>query len=141
MNLTFTCAEASDVCRIFEQAKALIDAYEDTASIAYNKVLAWVRRKIEANISSYCSVCMDGEKVAYYRLCEDGELDDLYVLPAFQNQGIGSQILRKCIAESEKPLYLYVFTGNTRAIALYQRFGFCVKETVGKTRLILRQNG
>lgn len=140
MNLTYTCAEPADACVIFEQAKTLIDAYEDTASIAYDKVLAWVKRKIQTNISGYCCVRMDGEKVAYYRLCEDGELDDLYVLPSFQNRGIGSQILRKCIAESEKPLYLYVFTGNTRAIALYQRFGFHVRQTVGKTRLILSQN-
>ena len=84
---------------------------------------------------------LDGERCAYYRLCEDGELDDLYVLPTFRNQGIGSEVLKKCIAESTKPLYLYVFSRNVRAISFYDRFGFSIRETVGKTRLIMARNG
>ena len=32
---------------IFEFNKALIDAYEDKTQIDYEKVLAWVRRKLE----------------------------------------------------------------------------------------------
>ena len=141
MTLRYTSAEAADIPVIFAQAKALIDRYEDIASIDYDKVLPWVNRKIDANISSYCCVFVNSEKAAYYRLCEDGELDDLYVLPPFQGQGIGSEILRKCIAETDKDLYLYVFRANTRAIALYERFGFSVRETVGNTRFIMARNG
>ena len=141
MTLRYVSAETTDIPEIFFQAKALIDRYEDIASIDYEKVLLWVNRKIEANISDYCCVLVDDEKAAYYRLCEDGELDDVYVLPAFQGHGIGSEILRKCIAETEKDLYLYVFRGNTRAIAFYERFGFSVCETVGNTRFIMARNG
>ena len=141
MNLQYRIAEQSDVPVIFDQAKNLIDTYEDVASIDYDKVLAWVRRKIETCIGEYRCVMADGEKCAYYRLCEDGELDDLYVLPGFQNRGIGSEILKKCLEESENPLYLYVFSKNIRAISLYERFGFAARQTVGTTRLIMRQNG
>ena len=141
MTLRYTSADAADIPVIFAQAKALIDRYEDIAAIDYEKVLHWVNRKIEANICDYCCVLANGEKAAYYRLCEDGELDDLYVLPPFREQGIGSEILRKCIAEAEKDLYLYVFRGNTRAIGLYERFGFTVREAVGNTRLIMTRNG
>ena len=141
MNLQFVPAENADIPVIFSQAKSLIDTYEDVTSIDYDKVLAWVQRKITEKISEYCCVKLDGEKCAWYRFCEDGELDDLYVLPAFQNRGIGSEILKKCIAESEHPIYLYVFSCNTRAIAFYERFGFSVRETVGNTRYILALNG
>lgn len=141
MNLQYAFAEESDTPVIYTQAKELIDTYEDLGSIDYEKVIAWVNRKITEKIREYCCVTADGEKCAYFRLCEDGELDDLYVLPAFRGKGIGSEILRKCIAESARPLYLYVFTRNTGAISLYERFGFAVREAVGKTRLIMARNG
>ena len=141
MKLQFVTADVSDIPVIFAQAKNLIDTYEDIASIDSDKVRAWVARKIDTYISQYCCVMTEGEKCAYFRLCEDGELDDLYVLLSFQNKGIGSEILKKCINESKNPLYFYVFTRNTRAISFYERWGFTVQETVGKTRLIMGRNG
>ena len=141
MKLCYITAQESAIDAIYAQAKDLIDAYEDTASIEYDKVLAWVKRKIVSNLSQYRCVLCDGEKTAYYRLCEDGELDDLYVLPGFRSRGIGAEILEKCKEESNKPIFLYVFSRNIRAISFYQRFGFAEAEKVGTTRLILRQNG
>lgn len=141
MILHYEPAAWEDIPVIFQQAKELIDTYEDIASIDYETVIAWVERKITQHIASYCCVRCDGEKAAYYRLCQDGELDDLYVLPTHRGIGIGSQILRKCLAESADNLYLYVFSRNTRAISFYERFGFSVRETVGKTRLIMARKG
>ena len=141
MNLQFSVATQRDIPVIFAQAKALIDTYEDISTIDYEKVIVWVERKISQNISQYRTVLKNGEPCAYYCLCDDGELDDFYVLPLFQNMGIGSEIMRKCIAESEKPLYLYVFNRNIRAISFYERFGFTVRQMVGKTRMIMHRNG
>ena len=141
MNLLFCAASESDVPVIYEQAKALIDAYEDTQAIDYDKVLAWVRRKIETQIQSYTRVLLDGKICAYYRLCADGELDDLYVLDGFRGQSIGSEILNKCIKESSNGIWFYVFSRNIRAIAFYKRFGFTVREQIGTTRVIMARNG
>ena len=141
MSLTFASASKSDIPVIFNQAKNLIDTYEDIDTIDYDRVLAWVGRKIEAKISEYRCVLADGEKCAFWRMCEDGELDDLYVLPGFRNRGIGSEILRKCIEDSSKPLWLYVFSRNTRAISFYERHGFSVRRPVGPTRLIMERKG
>lgn len=141
MMLQYQPADAEDIPVIYSQAKQLIDQYEDCNSIDYEKVMEWVHRKISSNISQYRCVVADGEKCAYYRLCGDGELDDLYVLPDFRGQGIGSEILLKCMEESSNPLYLYVFSGNIRAISFYRKFGFSLREAVGKTRLILERKG
>ena len=141
MNLLFCAASESDVPVIYEQAKALIDAYEDTQTIDYDKVLAWIKKKIETQIHTYTCVLLDDKICAYYRLCADGELDDLYVLDGFRGQRIGSEILDKCINESPNNLWLYVFSHNTRAIAFYERFGFTVREQIGTTRLIMVRNG
>ena len=141
MDIQFVSAEERDIPVILAQAKNLIDTYEDVESIDYDKVLAWVARKTAEHISEYRCVIADGERCAWYRLCDDGELDDLYVLPAFQCRGIGTEVMRRCIRQSEKPLWLYVFSRNIRAISFYERFGFYLRETVGKTRLIMERNG
>ena len=141
MMLQYSKATLHDIPVVCAQAKNLIDAYEDLSAIDYDKVMAWMERKISKNISAYQCVWKDGEPCAYYCLCEDGEVDDLYVLPSFQNMGIGSEIMCKCIAESEEPLYLYVFTKNIRAISFYKRFGFAETESIGHTRMIMRRNG
>lgn len=137
MNLSFHAADTEDIPVIVSQAKALIDTYEDVSAIDYDKVMDWMKRKIAAQIADYTVVRLGEETCAYYRLSKDGELDDLYVLPQFRGQGIGSAILEKCIGESETPLWLYVFTKNRRAMALYERFGFRVRETVSETRVIM----
>lgn len=141
MDITYEIAENRDINVIFTQAKALIDTYEDTAEIDYEKVLNWMNAKITKDIGEYTKVLRGGTVVGYYCLRADGELDDLYILPPYQGQGIGSCILERCIASSKKDLYLYVFTRNTRAIALYERFGFSCTEKVGKTRQIMARNG
>lgn len=141
MNLQFQIAGTEDIEIIFTQAKQLIDTYEDIASIDYENVLAWVKRKILEHIREYRCVLLNGEKCAYYRLCSDGELDDLYVLPVYRNQGIGSKILEKCMAESKENLYFYVFSRNLCAISFYERHGFSVQKTVGNTRLIMVRKG
>ena len=140
MTFQYVIAQTSDVPVIFAQAKELVDTYEDLSSIDYDKVMAWMERKIAANISQYRCVLANGKKCAFWRLCEDGELDDLYVLPEFRSIGIGAKIMEKCIQESENPLWLYVFRNNTRAISFYERFGFTVREAVGSTRLIMSRN-
>lgn len=139
MVLTYEAATDADIPVIFAQAKALVDAYEDRSAIDYDRVMAWMERKITKLIANYTRVCRDGEICAYYHLAQDGELDDFYVLPDFRGQGIGSAILTNCIREEKAPLWLYVFTENRRAMALYQRFGFRVQETVGTTRAIMRR--
>ena len=138
--LAFLPAQPEDIETIFAQSKALIERYEDITAIDYSRVLQWMRKKIETNIGLYTRVVCDNNTVAYYCLCEDAdrmELDDLYVLPAYRGKGIGSRILEKCLSETNKEIYLYVFSQNTGAISLYKRFGFAISEQVSATRLIM----
>ncbi len=142
--ITYEKAETRDIEPIYALCKQLIDAYENIDSIAYEKVLKWVRRKIEASIDTYCAVFASGEKVGYYHFYqnEDGEyeLDDLYIFPAYQNQGIGSEVVRKCCASVNAPVMLYVFIKNEKAVALYKKLGFRVVQTVNGSRYIMRRD-
>lgn len=141
MDLRFQNAAEQDIDRIFQLSKELIDSYEDLASIDYDSVLVWMRRKIALNIATYTRILADGRHAGYFRFCPDGdrmELDDLYVFPEFQGRGIGTAVIKKCCGEAELPVTLYVFAKNTGAIALYKRLGFRVTKSIGHSRHIMQ---
>ena len=70
---------------------------------------------------------------------EQTEIAEFYVDHFFQNQGIGTQVVRDIIEQTApQPLMLYVFTQNTGAVRLYERLGFVLSQEVGTTRMILR---
>lgn len=142
MELNYERASSADVEAIFALSKTLIDRYEDLDSIDYDKVLQWVRRKIEAQIGEYQRVLMDGSLAGYVHFHPDGErmeLDDLYILPEYRGQGIGTAVVEKCCAETEKPVYLYVFRRNEGAVRLYKRLGFEIVQEVGSSRYIMQR--
>lgn len=142
MNITYKKATAEDIEPVYELCRKLIHDYERLESIDYPKVMQWVRRKIENSIGEYTVICADEQKAGYYHFYknEDGEfeLDDLYVFPEFQGRGIGTAVIRRCCASVNAPVMLYVFIKNERAVALYERLGFKIAETVHNSRYIMR---
>lgn len=124
----------------------LIEQYENLNQINYEVVLKWVYQKIGMNISQYQVILNDEKKVGYYFLHEvndELELDDFYVLKSYRGQGIGSQVLKRCIkiaTEQNKSLFLYIFAKNRRAIKFYESFGFSIAETIKETRYIMRRD-
>ena len=142
--LEYRPAMGTDAPAIFRLCKDLIDAYEDLASIDYERVIAWVEEKIRSRITDYTCIYDAGEKVGYYKLTQEAdgwELDDFYILPEHRGRGIGSQVLDHCLHQTDGAVYLYVFTENIDAIRLYQRFGFVVFKKVSDTRIIMRRDG
>ena len=141
MQLVYEPAGIEDAPAIFAFARELIETYETDPELDLAMALDWTRRKIEKRIDEYTRVLWGGEVAAYYRFVPDGErmeLDDLYVLPEYRDRGVGTAILRRCLAQG-KPVYFYVFTQNTRAVALYEREGFSKVADVSPSRSIMAQ--
>lgn len=142
MQLTYEQAAAADAERIFTMSKALIDQYEDVESIDYDRVIQWVRRKIESQIGEYRRVLASGSLAGYVHFHPEGdrmEIDDLYILPEYRGRGIGTAVIEKCCGETEKPVFLYVFIRNEGAVRLYRRLGFEIVQKVGSSRYIMQR--
>lgn len=144
MRITYEIATSSDIERLYLLCRQLIDDYENIECIDYEKVLRWVRQKLETTIDEYTAVYAEGQKAGYYHFFknENGEyeLDDLYIFPQFQNHGIGSAIIEKCCRSVTEPVTLYVFIKNGKAVSLYERLGFVIVETVRGSRYIMKRD-
>lgn len=143
MKITYDRAASADIECLYQLGKQLIDDYEKTECMDYAKVLNWIHKKIETAIDEYTTVYVDGRKAGYYHFYrnESGlyELDDLYIFPPFQRQGIGTAIIEKCCASVDEPVMLYVFIKNEKAVSLYQKLGSEIIEKIRDSRYIMEK--
>ena len=54
----------------------------------------------------------------------DSLIEDLYVLPDFQNRGYGTELLKYAIGQCKVTATLWILENNTRAEKFYRRMGF-----------------
>ena len=145
VKLTYVPATKNDIESLIQFNKELIDTYEDKTLIDYTKVLEWVHHKIENHIHDYSRIIKEDQIVGYVHFHEfedKMELDDLYIFPAFRNQGIGTEVIKKCLSETNRDVMLYVFNKNVRAYALYQKLGFqLTKKMPTRSILVFHQKG
>ena len=141
MELIFKPASIDDIESIYLLCKDLIDKYEDKSVIDYQKVLLWVKNKIEKSISEYQAIYYQGNRAGYVHcfINEDGiyEIDDLYIFDEFQNKTIGTTVIKQICEKCDHDVMLYVFIKNKRAVSLYSRLGFEIVKTVNNTRYIM----
>ena len=70
---------------------------------------------------------LEGVVVAVLAISEDEAdfwINQLYVLPGFENQGLGTTLLRHAHAITRKPVHLYTFQQNAGARRFYERHGY-----------------
>ncbi|WP_322184256.1 GNAT family N-acetyltransferase [Neglectibacter caecimuris] len=82
-------------------------------------------------------ICREQEPVGFLHLGSRGGkvdwLEDLFVLPTCQNQGIGSEAVRlaeEIVKAYSESMYIEAAARNERAIRLYKRLGYDCLNTV-----------
>ena len=97
-------------------------SYED----ANENLIEWTKK---GHILYFISV--DNEYVGFVHLgsrgCEIDWLEDIFVLPEYQNKGIGTkaiQIVEEIVKEYSESLYIEVASRNINAIRLYHKIGY-----------------
>jgi ribosomal protein S18 acetylase RimI-like enzyme len=92
------------------------------------EVQGWVARHLvpEGGVTVATS---GGKVVAVLAVSEDKDaawIDQLYVLPGFENQGLGTDLLRHAHSTLRRPVRLYTFQQNAGARRFYERHGYKV---------------
>lgn len=79
---------------------------------------------------------LDGEDVGVLAtsVSEDiGWIDQLYLAPGYLGQGVGVQLLNHALSILPRPIHLWTFQENARAIRFYEHHGFkAIKYTNGE---------
>ena len=122
---------------------------DDEDEVEYRAGYAdWTREQLRGDVAdSTLSVLeLDGVCVGRLRVVRPGgrvEIAGLQLLPAYQGQGLGSEVVRAVAAEAQAaglPLELGVEHDNLRARALYERLGFRpVGDDGGELRMRMRR--
>lgn len=133
MTLSLRPATDADYLFAFELKKA---SEQDviTQLFGWDEKLQWELHRQEWRSGLPTIICLGEQAIGTFRLHRHGErlhFSRFFILPAFQNQGFGSEILSLIIERStqqQRACLLCCIHGN-RAIELYQRFGFTTYRT------------
>jgi len=113
-----------------EDADAVADVYLAAFKATYDfplahgdaQVRAWIRDVLIQSGDTWVAAA-DGAVVGML-VVRLGDLDQLYVAPDAQGQGIGSRLVERAKELSPGGLGLYTFQVNARARRFYERNGF-----------------
>lgn len=75
----------------------------------------------------------DGPSLTGFIAFREGQIDQLYVLPAYQGRGVGGELLAVAKARYSE-LHLWTFQRNNEARRFYERRGFVAAEQTDGSR-------
>lgn len=140
MQLEYTRATKEDVEEICRLADDVILRYEDFHTVNEEKSLGWTHLSIAQNIERFAVIRYQGHKAGYLLLTPGNgryEINYLFVLPYYQNKGIGTAVIQQCIRDTKGNVQVYVFTGDIGTYSLFEQLGFRAKEVFHRTRYVM----
>lgn len=92
-----------------------------------DEVREWISSIVVPTQDTWVAEANDGEVVAMMSL-DNGWIDQLYVLPTWNGQGIGSAMVQLAKQRYPNGLQLWTFETNLGARGFYERHGFVAVE-------------
>ena len=121
----------SDIEKLIYYKKQTILEYADNLEKEeLEQIDKYTKEEVLKEINNYYNIVIDNKIVGCLLLTdyEDGKLlDELYLEEEYRNKGIGSNII-KTILKENTIVYLWVYKLNKKAISLYERLGFILKD-------------
>jgi GNAT superfamily N-acetyltransferase len=98
------------------------------------RIRKYVENDILVELNNFKMIKVDGILIGTVGVInyEDGKMiDEIFILEEYRNRGIGTDIINNILNKNNK-VYLWVYIDNIRAVKLYKRLGFKVKEETDK---------
>lgn len=105
-----------------------------------NRIKQYVEKDILSEYDNFKMIKVDNDIVGTVGVIdyEDGKMiDEIFILEGYRNRGIGTDIITNILNSNDK-VYLWVYKDNVRAVKLYKRLGFYIKEDTDKRYFMMR---
>lgn len=125
MNYSTVSAGQEDLERIIMYKKNSIFEGASLSDEEKKRIELFIDKKVPEQIDRYKIIMKDNRPIGCVLICEceDGFLlDELYIEKEHRGQGIGSHLIKEALLEY-RPLHLWVYESNERAVSLYTRLG------------------
>ncbi len=122
-----TVRDASDVAQVLVESRRTFLTYL-TFHHTYQETETWVSKHLIPN-GGVTIALVEQKTVAVLAVTQTDEaawIDQLYVLPGFENQGLGTHLLTLAHETHKLPIRLFTFQQNTKARRFYERNGYVV---------------
>lgn len=109
---------------IFEYAKDL-----DKEEV--EKINNYVNKTTPKQIFEYKNIVLNNIIVGSFLITKNENgllLDEIFIEEQYRNKGIGTLIIKDIVSKSNNNLYLWVYKDNIKAVNLYNKIGFNIKE-------------
>ncbi len=109
---------------IFEYAKDL-----DKEEV--EKINNYVNKTITKQICEYKNIFLNNIVIGSFLITKNENsllLDEIFIEKQYRNKGIGTSIIKGVVSKSNNNVYLWVYKDNIKAIKLYKKLGFLIKE-------------
>ena len=109
---------------IFEYAK-------DLNKEAVEKINNYVNKTISNQIFEYKNIVLNNIIVGSFLITKNENgllLDEIFIEEQYRNKGIGTSIIKDVVSKSNSNVYLWVYKDNIKAVNLYNKIGFNIKE-------------
>ena len=109
---------------IFEYAK-------DLNKEEVEKINNYVNKTISNQIFEYKNIVLNNIIVGSFLITKNENgllLDEIFIEEQYRNKGIGTSIIKDVISKSNNNVYLWVYKDNIKAVNLYNKLGFNIKE-------------
>lgn len=125
-------ASINDIERIKNYKLKTIFAYANNLnSEEKERINNYVNETIPNEIDNYKNIVLNNNIIGSILLTKkDGAilLDEIFIEEQYRNRGIGTNIIENIIANINVNIYLWVYKDNVKAIKLYSKLGFNIKE-------------
>ena len=112
---------------IFEYAKDL-----DKEEV--ERINNYVNEIVPKQILEYKNIILNNIVVGSFLLTKNEPgllLDEIFIEKQYRNKGLGASIIKDIISKTNNNVYLWVYKDNIKAINLYNKLGFNIKEETG----------
>ena len=109
---------------IFEYAKDL-----DKEEV--EKINNYVNKTISNQIFEYKNIVLNNIIVGSFLITKNENgllLDEIFIEEQYRNKGLGTSIIKDIVSKSNNNVYLWVYKDNIKAVNLYNKIGFNIKE-------------